>query len=76
MNVIDAAKAYLLRTGRISHTVDIASYLMFARLVWVHLNRDQPSAQALIGNDFNQFLSWGYDDEILRALAKLQNVVF
>jgi len=73
--VIDAARAYLLRTGSITHTVDIASYLMFVRLVLFHLNRDKTGAQTLIQNDFNQFVSWGYSPSVLRNLASLQRVM-
>jgi len=73
-NTVAFAKNYLTNSGSVSRITDMPTYLLFSRKVWKHLRQNSLTAQTLIQTDFDQFVSWGYDASILRALAHMQNV--
>ena len=74
-SVVAAAKTYLIRTGNYSNILTNRYYLYFSRAVWHYLNQNRETAQSNIEALYSQFVEWGYSAEILRDLARLQDVV-
>ena len=72
--VVEAAKEFLVRTGNFSNLLKNRYYLYFSRAVWHYVNQNPSTALANIQALYSQFVSWGYDEIILKALAALQNV--
>ena len=73
--VARAARDWLIRTGSVSNILEIPYYEYFAGYASFHLSANPASAQAEIEALFSQFVSWGYNANILRAIAFFQGVV-
>ena len=55
--------------------LDMPAYALWSRRVFSHLRQNPSTAQTLIQQDLNQFVSWNFTADILRALAQLQGVI-
>jgi len=74
--VIQEARVYLINTNSVSSWLPLTGYYDFVKRVFFHL-RDGGYANAvpLIQADVIQFEQWGFNGNVLRALARLQGVV-
>lgn len=73
--VVEAAKEYLVRTGNYSNILTNRHYLYFARAVWHYLNQNPSTAQPNIESLYSQFVSWGFNSEVLKSFALVQGIV-
>jgi len=73
--VVQSAKAYLVRTGNYSNVLTNPYYLYSSGLVSNYLLTSPSTAQTNIERLFSQSVSWGYNADILSALAFLQGLI-
>jgi len=73
--VVEAAKQYLIQSGNCSDILTNRYYLYFSRAVWHYLNQNKATAQTNIETLYSQFVSWGYNLQILKALTLLQGII-
>lgn len=74
--VLRNASAYLHANPPTTQGLGVAAYLSFAGLVFIEIGRyGFDGALPYIQADRDQFLLWGFNLAVLRALALLQGVV-
>jgi hypothetical protein len=68
-------RQYLEQNESFPNPMLIADYCSFAFKVFVDIARyGRSNAQSYILADYNQYIAWGYDSEILKRVAYLQAV--
>ena len=72
---VATAKKFLDNNCPNIRLIDMPAYELWSRRVFSHLRRNPSTAQTLIQEDFNQFVSWNCKADILKALARLQGVI-
>lgn len=72
--VVATAKKFLRNNYPNIRLLDMPAYDLWSRRIFTHLRRNPSTAQMLIQEDFNQFVSWNFSGDILKALAHLQGV--